>query len=73
MLVRVNFPNFPVPSSLTLGDAMHQELRVAATTLVPWSDVVPDEIQNTELIAQVGGWWLVELIYPHQNWRFESV
>ena len=30
-----------------------QELRVAATTLVPWSDVVPDEIQNTELIAQV--------------------
>ena len=53
MLLRVNFPNFPVPSSLTLGDAMHQELRVAATTLVPWSDVVPDEIQNTELIAQV--------------------
>jgi len=53
MLLRVNFPNFPVPSSLTLGDAMHQELRVAATTLVPWSDVVQDEIQNTELIAQV--------------------
>ena len=24
MLLRVNFPNFPVPSSLTLGDAMHQ-------------------------------------------------
>ena len=30
-----------------------QELRVA--TLVPWSDVVPDEIQNTDLIAQAGG------------------
>lgn len=32
------------------GSSKSQELRVA--TLVPWSDVVPDEIQNTDLIAQ---------------------
>ena len=24
-------------------------------TMVPWSDVVPDEIRSTDLIAQVGG------------------
>jgi len=31
----------------------HQEIRMAAT-MVPWSDVVPDEIRSTDLIAQVG-------------------
>lgn len=52
---RIAISMFEAAETNRLEEALRgdkQELRVAATTLVPWSDVVPDEIQNTELIAQ---------------------